>query len=56
MTVEQLATVLCIGRQQAYEAVSRGDIPAIRLGRRILISTQVIRNILAEGSIPEQVA
>jgi excisionase family DNA binding protein len=45
-TVEELAKVLGIGRRQAYEAVKRGDIPSIRLGKRILISTRTIQRLL----------
>ena len=56
MTVEEMGRVLGIGRRQAYEAVNRGDIPSIRLGKRILISTRVIQDILNTGSIPEQAA
>jgi excisionase family DNA binding protein len=38
MTVEDVATRLGIGRNQAYEAVARGQVPgAFRLGRRWLI-------------------
>ena len=36
MTVEEAAVVLGISRATAY-AVSRGEIPCIRIGRRILI-------------------
>lgn len=32
-SVEAAGRALGIGRQAAYEAVRRGDIPAIRLGR-----------------------
>ncbi len=37
MTVEEAAVVLGISRATAYDAVSRGEIPCIRIGRRILI-------------------
>ena len=36
-TVEEVAELLGLGRSAAYEAVRRGDLPARRLGRRILI-------------------
>ncbi|WP_430751258.1 hypothetical protein [Paenarthrobacter ureafaciens] len=36
--------------------MNRGDIPSIRLGKRILISTRVLQDILATGSIPVQAA
>lgn len=56
VTVEELAKVLAIGRRQAYEAVDRGDIPSIRIGRRILISSRVVNQILDAGTVPEQAA
>lgn len=39
LTVEEAAAVLGIGRNSAYEAVRRGEIPSIRIGRRIVIPT-----------------
>ena len=48
-----LRTVNDVARQ-AYEAVKRGEIPSIRIGKRILISTRVIERILA-GEPPEAV-
>ena len=37
MKVEEAAQLLGIGRNQAYEAVRRGDIPSLRIGGRILV-------------------
>ena len=37
MTVEEAAVVLRLSRGTAYEAVRRGDIPTIRIGRRLLV-------------------
>ena len=37
MTVDEAARILGIGRNSAYEAVRRNQIPSIRIGRRILI-------------------
>lgn len=37
LTVEEAATLLGISRAFAYEAVGRGEIPSIRIGRRILV-------------------
>lgn len=56
MTVPELSTVFAIGRRQAYEAVNRGEIPSIRVGNRILISTRVVNQILESGAIPAQAA
>jgi excisionase family DNA binding protein len=37
MSVDEAARLLGIGRGLAYEAVRNGEIPSIRLGRRVLI-------------------
>ena len=37
LTVEQAAKVLGIGRSTAYELIHTGDIPSLRLGRRIVV-------------------
>ncbi|MEX1207457.1 MAG: helix-turn-helix domain-containing protein [Acidimicrobiia bacterium] len=37
MTVGEAARFLGIGRNSAYEAVRRNEIPSIRIGRRIVI-------------------
>ncbi len=36
-TVEQAAAVIGISRAAAYEAVQRGEIPHLRIGRRIVV-------------------
>jgi len=37
ISVEEAGLVLGIGRSAAYEAVHRGDIPHLRIGRRFLV-------------------
>ena len=37
LSVEEVAAELGIGRNQAYDAVRSGQIPSIRIGRRILV-------------------
>ena len=49
VTVEQAAQILGIGRNSAYEAVRRGQIPAIRLGKRLVISRAALERLLSEG-------
>ena len=46
MTVEEAAEVLGISRATAYDAVSRGEIPCIRIGRRILIPKVALERLL----------
>jgi len=49
ITVEETAKRLGIGRNSAYEATKRGDIPSIRIGRRILVPTKALDNLLASN-------
>jgi excisionase family DNA binding protein len=37
LTVEEVASLLGLGRAAAYEAARRGEIPSRRLGRRVII-------------------
>lgn len=53
MTVEQAAQALGISRAFAYEAVARGEIPAIRIGRRILIPRIALDKLLEGAGKPE---
>ena len=36
-SVEEARKLLGLGRSGAYEAVGRGDIPTVRIGRRLLV-------------------
>jgi excisionase family DNA binding protein len=46
LTVEEAATLLGISRAFAYEAVNRGEIPSIRIGRRILVPKAALQRLL----------
>jgi excisionase family DNA binding protein len=35
--IDQVAQLLGIGRNHAYEAAKRGEIPTIRIGKRLLV-------------------
>jgi excisionase family DNA binding protein len=48
-TVEEAATLLGISRSFAYEAVQRGDIPSMRIGRRILVPRSRLMRLLDAG-------
>jgi excisionase family DNA binding protein len=37
ITVDRAAAILSLGRRTAYAAVERGEIPSIRIGRRIVV-------------------
>jgi excisionase family DNA binding protein len=45
-TIVEAAKRLRIGRNQAYEAAARGEIPVIRIGRRYLVPTAALDRLL----------
>ena len=45
-TVPEVAELLGISRSSAYECVRRGDIPALTLGRRVVIAKTAIDALL----------
>ena len=49
LTVEEAAKWLGLGRTSAFEAVHRGDIPHIRIGKRILIPVAALERMM-EGA------
>ena len=46
MSVPEMARILGLGRVAAYDAVRRGDIPHIRIGRRIVIPVRALEKML----------
>jgi len=48
LTVPEAAQLLGISRNEAYLAVQRGELPARRIGRRILIPRVALERWLAE--------
>jgi excisionase family DNA binding protein len=50
LTVEQAAKLLGIGRSTAYELVHTGDIPSLRLGRRIVVPRTRLAALLAAAN------
>lgn len=53
LTVEEAARVLGIGRNSAYEAVRRGEIPTIRIGRRFIVPRMALERMLGEAESSE---
>ncbi len=47
LTVEQAAEVMCISRGLAFAVVRTGDIPHVRIGRRILVPRDALRDMFA---------
>jgi excisionase family DNA binding protein len=48
-TIGEAAKELGIGRNQAYAAAKRGEIPIIRIGKRILVLREPFKKMLAGG-------
>jgi len=46
-TLPEVACVLRISRGSAYEAAKRGEIPTIRIGRRLLVPTDALEKLLS---------
>lgn len=55
VSVPEAAAILGIGRNTVYVAVRRGEIPALRIGKRIVIPRGQLREMLGERA-PEVVA
>lgn len=51
LTVEEAAEALGISRAFAYEAVARGEIPCIRIGRRILVPKVALERMLTTNFV-----
>lgn len=49
LTVEETAELMGIGRGTAYDAVKRGEIPSIRIGRRVVVPREALLQLLSEG-------
>jgi excisionase family DNA binding protein len=56
MTVEEAAELLGVSRGLAYEAARRGELPTIRLGRRLLVPTARLLELVGaeNGHTPER--
>jgi excisionase family DNA binding protein len=49
-TIEEAAKALGIGRTLAYEAIKRGEIPTIRIGRRLLVPRSALDQLLGNAA------
>jgi excisionase family DNA binding protein len=45
-TVDEAGTILGLSRASAFAAVSRGDIPSIRVGKRLIIPRRALEKML----------
>jgi excisionase family DNA binding protein len=51
LTVREAAAILRVGRNQLYQAVGRGELSAIRIGRSIRIPKTALLDLLAAASL-----
>ena len=58
ITVEQAGELLGISRRSAYRAASNGELPTIKLGRRLLVPTKRVLELLglSEDRLADQSA
>ena len=49
LTVDEAAKCLGIGRNSAYEAIARGEIPVVKVGKRLLVPKAALEILLAAG-------
>lgn len=49
VSVSEAAAMLGLGRDLAYEAVRTGEIPSIKIGRRVLVPLAALEKMLADA-------
>ena len=48
--IEEAAQLLGIGRNSCYEAAKRGEIPSVRLGKRLVVPRAALDRLLESGN------
>jgi excisionase family DNA binding protein len=56
LTVEESAALCRVGRSAMYEAVRRGEIRTVSLGRRLLVPRAALAELLGEPLSPDLVS
>lgn len=51
LSVEEAAQLLGISRGLAYVLVRRGELPRLRLGRRIVVPRRALEELVAQGVV-----
>jgi len=46
-SVSEAAQAIGLGRNSTYEAIARGEIPAVRIGKRILVPRIALEQMLS---------
>ncbi len=52
LTVEETASILQISRSTVYDALRSGEVPCLRVGRRVLVPTARLRDLLGLRNEP----
>ena len=52
VNVAEAARIIGVGRNRLYETIREGQLPVLRLGRRIVISRVVLERVLEAGELP----
>ena len=52
LTAREAAAILRVGRNQLYQAVARGQLASIRIGRSLRIPKQALLDLLASAGLP----
>lgn len=53
LTVQEAGRLVGLGRSAAYDAAARGDLPTIRWGRRVLVPTGRLLDLLGLNPITD---
>ena len=53
LTVPETAKRLGIGKNLAYEAIQRGEIPSIRVGHRLLVPISALESMMQRAGSDE---
>ena len=48
VTIERAAQLLGVGQRTLYDAIRRGEIPALRIGHRMVVRKSTLDRLLAE--------
>lgn len=54
LSVDQLATIIGCNRKTVYEGIAAGEIPAKRLGRKLVIYKPTVLAWLSSGQEPKK--
>jgi excisionase family DNA binding protein len=49
MTIPEAAKAIGVGRNQGYQAARSGQIPTIKIGKRLLVPVAALENKLADA-------